>query len=38
LIVRLDGLTDSAKSACGVACALKWINKIADANTNSLRE
>jgi hypothetical protein len=37
LIVRLDGLTDSEKSACGAACALKWMNKIADANTNSLR-
>jgi hypothetical protein len=37
LIVKLDGLTDSEKSACGAACALKWMNKIADANTNSLR-
>src|SRR5215510_6802670 len=37
LIVRLDGLTDSEKSACGAARALKWMNKIADANTNSLR-
>jgi hypothetical protein len=37
LIVRLDGLTDNEKSACGVACALRWMNKIADANTNSLR-
>jgi hypothetical protein len=37
LIVRLDGLTDSEKSACGAAFALKWMNKIADANTNSLR-
>jgi hypothetical protein len=37
LIVRLDGLTDREKSACGAACALKWMNKIADANTNSLR-
>jgi hypothetical protein len=36
LIVRLDGLTDSEKFACGVACALKWINKTADANANSL--
>jgi hypothetical protein len=37
LIVRVDGLTDNEKSACGAAFALKWMNKIADANTNSLR-
>src|SRR5262245_6163961 len=37
LSVRLGGLTDSEKSPCGVACALEWMNKIADADTNSLR-
>src|SRR5262245_47225717 len=37
LIVMLDGLTDSENAACGVALASKGINKIADANTNSLR-
>jgi hypothetical protein len=36
-IVMAAGLTDREKSACGVACALEWINKIADADTNSLR-